>query len=131
MLERALIALVLAAAGAGAFVLLRSHQMRRASRAALAAGKPAILYFRSDGCAPCATQARFLQQVGAQFGERIVIEEVDAEVDQAAAQRYAVFTVPTVLIADPSGTVRFANYGLTDAGKLAGQLRSVDASLPS
>ncbi len=125
MLERVLIALALALLGIGAFALFRLTHLRRASRVATAIGKPAVLYFRSDTCAPCVTQGRFLQQLQAEFGDQIVIEKVDADVEQTKAERYGVFTLPTTLIVDPAGTVRHANYGLADTRKLASQLRTL------
>ena len=131
MVERVLIALILVLAGACAFGLLKGHQMHRASRATVATGKPTIVYFRNDACVPCVTQARYVQQLEAQFGDRIVVEKLDAGADQPTAERYGVFTVPTVLVVNPNGVVRYANYGLTDAGKLAAQLRSVQPQLAS
>lgn len=127
MFERLLLTLGLILLGCAAYVVLRQAHLRRASRVAVATGKPAILYFRSDACAPCATQGRFLRQLQAEFGDRIVVEKVDADVEQATAERYGVFTLPTTLIVDPQGTVRHANYGLTDTRKLAGQLRTVES----
>ena len=126
MLERILITLGLALLGIGIFAVFRYDHLRRASKATIAIGKPAILYFRSDACAPCTTQGRFLQQLQAEFGDRIVVEKVDADVEQAKAERYGVFTLPTTLIVDPKGMVRHANYGLADTRKLAGQLRTVE-----
>ena len=131
MLERFLITLGLALLGICAFAAFRYDHLRRASKAAVAIGKPAILYFRSDACAPCSTQGRFLQQLQAEFGDRIVVEKVDADVEQAKAVRYGVFTLPTTLIVDPKGTVRHANYGLADARKLAGQLRTLELGTAS
>ena len=125
MFERLLLTLVLMLLGLAAFVVLRQAHLRRASRVAVAAGRPAILYFRSAACAPCATQGRFLQQLQVEFGDRVVIEKVDADLDQATAERYGVFTLPTTLIVDPQGMVRHANYGLADTRKLAGQVRAV------
>lgn len=125
MLERLLITVTLALVGVSVFVLFRLYHLRRASQATVALGKPAILYFRSDACAPCVTQGRFLRQLQAELGERIVIEKVDADVEPATAERYGVFTLPTTLIVDPAGTVRQVNYGLADTRKLAGQLRSL------
>ena len=126
MLERFLITLGLALLGICVFAAFRYDHLRRASKAAVAIGKPAILYFRSDMCAPCTTQGRFLQQLQAEFGDRIVVEKVDADVEQAKAERYGVFTLPTTLIVDPKGTVRHANSGLAVTRKLAGQLRTVE-----
>jgi thioredoxin 1 len=127
MLERLLISLGLTLLGIGVFAAFRYGHLRRASKATAAIGKPAILYFRSDACAPCSTQGRFLQQIQAEFGDRIVVEKVEADVEQAKAARYGVFTLPTTLIVDPRGTVRHANYGLTDTRKLASQLRTLES----
>ena len=129
MLERLLLTVTLTLAGRGclfdAFPVL--FTLRRAQAGAVAIGKPAILYFRSDACVPCSTQGRLLQQLQAEFGDRIVsVEKVDTEKEQAKAQRYGVFTLPTTLIVDPPGTVRYANYGLADPRKLASQLRAIE-----
>ena len=51
--------------------------------------------------------------------------------EQAKAERYGVFTLPTTLIVDPKGTVRHANYGLADSRKLANQLRALQLSGPT
>jgi thiol-disulfide isomerase/thioredoxin len=126
MLERLLLTVTLTLAGAVAFALFRYFHLRRASQATVAIGKPAILYFRSDACAPCSTQGRFLQQLQAEFGDRIVVEKVDADVEQAKTERYGVFTLPTTLIVDPQGMVRHVNYGLADTRKLASQLHTLE-----
>jgi thioredoxin 1 len=121
-----LIALGLVALGMAVFMAFRFFHLRRASQVISAAGKPAIVYFRSDACAPCSTQGRFLQQLQAEFGDRIAIEKVDADLEQAKTERFGVFTLPTTLVVDGRGRVRHANYGLTDARKLAGQLRALE-----
>jgi thioredoxin 1 len=130
MLERLLISAALVLLGTGGFFVFRLDHLRRAGRATAAAarpaGKPALLYFRSDACAPCVAQARFVQQLQTQFGDAIVVEKVDADKDQAVAVRYGVFTLPTTLIVDRSGQVRHANYGLTDARRLASQLNGLN-----
>jgi thioredoxin-like negative regulator of GroEL len=127
MTDRILITLVVIAAGVAAYLLLQGWQRRRASAAAVttgaAAGRPTILYFRSDHCAPCAAQSRFLDQLSAQMGDAIAVRRIDAEQDAATASRFGVFTVPTTLVVDAAGQVRHANYGLADAGKLTAQLR--------
>ena len=125
MLERLLIVVTVMFVGVAAYTLFRYLHLRRASQVTVAAGKPAILYFRSDACPPCATQGRFLQQLQKEFGDQIVIEKVDADVAPDVAKRYRVFTLPTTLVVDPAGTVKHVNYGLTDARRLAGQVRSL------
>jgi thioredoxin 1 len=128
MLERALVALVLAALAVAIYRLVRSVQLHRASRATAPAGKLAVLYFGTDVCAPCTTQDWFLQQLQAQFGDQVVIEKIDADAEQETAARYGVFTVPTTLVVDADGRVRNANYGLADTRKLAAQLMAIGAT---
>jgi thioredoxin 1 len=126
--DRVLIALLVMVAGVAAFLLFQAWQRRKASVAfaqapAAQPGRATILYFRSDHCAPCAAQGRYLDQLAAQLGESVSIRKIDADVDTDAASKFGVFTVPTTLIVDAAGQVRHANYGLADAGKLVAQLR--------
>ncbi len=123
MIERILIAVMVIAAGAGMYLLFIRRQQARATAAVEPTGKPTILYFRSDACAPCATQWRFLQMVRGQFGDAIQLEKIDADVEPERAARFGVFTLPTTLVVDAAGKVRHANYGLVEPVKLAAQLR--------
>jgi thiol-disulfide isomerase/thioredoxin len=125
MFERVLVLIGVSLLSALAFVLLRNWQMRRASQAAPAHGRPSVLYFRSDSCAPCVMQWRFLQQLQAQYGDQVQIEKIDADLDRAAAERFGIFTLPTTLVVDATGQVKHANYGLADVGKLARQVASI------
>ena len=87
---------------------------------------PHCSIFAATPAAPCVAQARFVQELQAQYGDALEVEKVDTDKDQAAAERYGVFTLPTTLIVDRSGRVRHANYGLTDARRLASQLDSLN-----
>jgi thioredoxin-like negative regulator of GroEL len=125
MIDRVLITVVVICAGVAAYLLFQVWQRSRASAAFEPTGKPTVLYFRSDTCAPCAAQARFLEQVRSQFGDRIAIEKIDADAERERADRFGVCTVPTTLVVDAEGKVRHANYGLAEPAKLAAQLREV------
>jgi thiol-disulfide isomerase/thioredoxin len=127
MFERLLLALLFVMAGITAYLLYNWWHLRSASRYTSALDRPAVLYFRSDHCAPCVTQARFLEQIQRQFGDGLAVEKIDADVQPQKAQRYGVVTLPTTLIVDRDGIVRHANYGLADARKLARQLEAVMA----
>jgi len=129
--DRILIALVVMAVGVTAYLLLQGWQRRKASVAVAATAtsgttapdRPTILYFRSDHCAPCAAQSRYLDQLAGQLGDAVAVRKIDADIDADLASQFGIFTVPTTLIVDAAGQVRHANYGLADLGKLAGQLR--------
>lgn len=130
MLERLAISLVLIATLLVAYRLFETRHKARASsatspRAGEVARQPSLLYFRSDHCTPCVTQAQFLQQLPEQMTRRIKIEQIDAEKERDVAARYGVFTLPTTMLVDRQGSVRHVNYGLIDAHKLTSQLESV------
>lgn len=130
MIERLLLTMIVALLGIAAFMAMRYWHMRRANRAngpnPASVDRPTLLYFRSDSCAPCVTQAHYLQALEQGYGSRVTIQKVDADVEPELASRYGIFTLPTTLIIDRSGEVRNINYGLTATKKLAGQLEKVE-----
>ena len=87
---------------------------------------PTLLYFRSDSCAPCVTQASYLQALEQQIGGQVSIQKIDADMEPNVASLFGIFTLPTTLIIDKGGEVRHINYGLTAATKLAQQLESIE-----
>lgn len=121
MIERLALVVFLTVAAAGAYHALRALHVRRMRPSAAGEGVPALLYFRSDSCAVCPTQGRFVDQLATQWDDRVRVEWVDAERDPETASRYNVFTLPTTIWIDGDGRVRQVNYGLTDAGKLGRQ----------
>lgn len=125
MLERVLIVAVLIAAGYGAYFLFKQAHMRRLQPERERTGRPRLLYFRSDYCAPCLTQARFLEELPDGVKQRVAIEKIDVERETETASRYGVFTLPTTLLLDDEGSIRHVNYGLADAGKLARQVKGL------
>ncbi|MFQ5419088.1 MAG: thioredoxin family protein [Anaerolineae bacterium] len=125
MIERLLIVLALTALGSGAFVALKQVHLRRLGRVAVADGRPTILYFRSDQCAPCVTQGRYLDKLETEWHGRVAIEKIDTDDEPDKAAQFNVFTLPTTLILDATGQVRQINYGLTDGRKLSMQVASV------
>lgn len=130
MIERLLLTIILASLGIVAFTTMRYWHMRQASKAngtyPEPVDRPTLLYFRSDSCAPCVTQAHYLQALERKYSGRVDIQKVDADVEPELASRYGIFTLPTTLIVDRSGEVRHINYGLTATGKLAQQLEKVE-----
>ena len=130
MIERIVISLALIAVLAAAYRLFATgHRTRVSSGMSLAAHnvalQPSLLYFWSDHCAPCVTQAQFLGQLPQQMTRQIKIEQIDAEKEREVAARYGVFTLPTTMLVDRQGSVRHVNYGLIDARKLTIQLESI------
>jgi thioredoxin 1 len=125
MIERLLVAVLVAGFCFAAFTLFKRRHLRRATMGGVRGEAPTLLYFTSDRCAPCVTQSRLLAQLPAQITGRVAIQQVDAGEEPEVASRYGVFTVPTTLLIDRDGVVRHINYGLTGAGKLTRQVESV------
>jgi thiol-disulfide isomerase/thioredoxin len=129
MVERLLISLAIALLVTAALLALRSVHSWRASRlsAMMTAGdeRPTILYFRGDHCGPCQAQSHHLRQLERELGDRLAVQEIDAERDGDLAARYGIFTLPTTLVTDGGGQVKHINYGLAATTTLARQLESV------
>ncbi len=132
MTERLLLALAICLLGVSVYAIYRGLHMTGITRlvtvrsdGSIGRAQPRLLYFRSDSCGPCVAQARYLERVQAEFEDEVRVEKIDADVDWDRAARYGIFTLPTTILIDAGGTVRHINYGLTDARKLATQLRSV------
>ena len=93
------------------------------------AGRPAVLYFTSDGCVQCKLQQTpVLQRFMATTG--ISVYPVDALTQTELARFFAVMTVPTTVVLDSRRRPRAINYGLAPLQKLEEQVRSVDVGMP-
>ncbi|HSG15135.1 MAG TPA: thioredoxin family protein [Anaerolineae bacterium] len=129
MVDRLLLSLAIALLVTVALLALRFVHLRRATRLSvrMSAGdeRPTILYFRGDHCGPCQAQSYHLRQLERELGDRLAVQEIDAERDGDLADHYGIFTLPTTLVTDGGGQVKHINYGLAAATTLARQLESV------
>lgn len=88
-------------------------------------GKPGVILFTADHCAPCKFQQRpALQRLKAETQELQVIE-VDVEANPEAAQRWGVMSLPTTYVLDKAGQPKAINHGVTSTEKLKQQLESI------
>jgi len=129
VLSRILWAGLLIGAGVGLFLLVNRTILHRTTGLSKylpgwQPGRPVILYFTTPDCAPCRTiQRPALQQVQAEWGDRLQVIEVDATRYADLAKRWGVLSVPTTFLLDTSGKPRFVNHGVTHAEHLMDQLR--------
>jgi len=136
MLERLAAALALIVVGYLVYRLYGWFIMRRLVGAGMrlegyTPGKPAILYFTDPGCAPCQTlQDPALEQVAAQFGERLQIIKVQALENPHLTDSWGVLSLPTTFIIDTRGRPRGVNHGVARAPRLLDQLQAIGEASP-
>lgn len=134
MIERALLAVVLAALGFVIYRLYTRHQIGKAAAIIgddplLANGKsgvPTIVYFTTPTCAPCRLQQTpVLEQLQRELDEdHLRLIRVDATEDPDAADRWGVFSVPTLFVLDAQGQPRSVFNGVVGLEKLKQELQA-------
>jgi len=124
MIERAIVSGLIVTVFLIFWFIFRQIQIKRASRVLAVipsmSSQPSLLYFKSDNCAPCAAQEHHLRDLEESSGLRV--SRINVDYDPDTADSYGIFTVPTTLIVGQDGTVRYANYGVTNIKKLTHQL---------
>jgi thioredoxin 1 len=132
VLFRAIIAVLLLAAGVAVYWLANRVIIARARGARLGLEKlrpgiPAILYFTTPSCAPCKTVQRpALRRLAERLGEGFQLIEVDASARPQLANYWGVLSVPTTFIIDSKGRPRRVNHGVASTEKLSRQIEEVE-----
>jgi thioredoxin 1 len=123
MIERLLITTLLILIGTSAYATFKRRHVRVLGDLETAASQiPTILYFASESCGACPSQARYLEQLVTLWQDKLKVQKIDAEVEPETAVKYGVFTLPTTILIDQQGDVREINYGLTHTQKLTQQV---------
>lgn len=124
MLERILIAGLLALAGIVAYRALLFWQKRRAdARAKLAHSRlPMLLVFSSPTCAPCKLQQiPIVDKLMPEWQDKIDALIVDVTQQPDIATQYGVWSLPTTIVVDASQNVIAINHGVADERTLREQ----------
>lgn len=117
--------LIMIAAGVGACLVgaIRTYYAARRPRFALQSRTPArlrrsdfknpdadwlVVLFSSSTCASCEA---VWDEVAAYESSRIAVDNIESLLQRQLHRRYHIESVPTVVIANPAGTVRFAHIG--------------------
>ena len=66
--------------------------------AVLESDKPVLVDFWADWCQPCHMLAPTIEQLAERYGDRITVAKVDIDAAKALATRYAINSIPTVLL---------------------------------
>ena len=64
----------------------------------LASDRPVVVDFWASWCPPCLKIAPVLDELAAEFGERLLMTTIDADENPAAVRTYGVLSMPTLLV---------------------------------
>lgn len=133
MIERTLFVLMVALLGYAAYRWYLRRQMRTAADSVITdpliangkPGVPTIVYFTTPTCAPCRLQQTpVLNQLRREMDEdHLRLIRIDATEDPAAAERWGVFSVPTLFIIDQASRLRNVHNGVVGLEQLKQELQ--------
>lgn len=93
----------------------------------LQVGKPALIYFTSQGCVPCrTTQKPIINKLLQEKGDSIQFLTVTIDEAMEDALRWGVMQVPRTFILDANLQVRHSNLGVAQLATLKQQLAEVE-----
>ena len=58
---------------------------------------PAIIDFYADWCGPCKALAPVLEELSAEYGDKVTIYKVDTEAEQELAAAFGIRSIPSML----------------------------------
>lgn len=84
----------------------------------LEADRPVLVKFEAPWCGPCKAMAPMIDELAAEFGDRLTIATLDIDQNNRTPHRFGVRGVPTVMIFD-QGQVVAQKIGLPRKPELA------------
>lgn len=65
--------------------------------------KPAIIDFYADWCGPCKMLAPIMEELNAEYGDKVDIYKVDTEAEQELSQVFGIRSIPSILFIPMEG----------------------------
>lgn len=82
-------------------------------------GKPTLIDFWATWCGPCRRLAPTIEELAAQYGDRVNIGKCDVEEDEQLAMQYQVSSIPTIVLLNKQGELFKRLVGLQTKATLA------------
>ncbi|MEG1915419.1 MAG: thioredoxin [Muribaculaceae bacterium] len=77
--------------------------------------KPAIIDFYASWCGPCKTLSPILEELAAEYGDKIIIYKVDTEAEQDLSVAFGIRSIPTLLFIPLKGEPQMAQGAMPKA----------------
>lgn len=77
--------------------------------------KPAIVDFYASWCGPCKMVAPILEELAAEYGDRIIIYKVNTEKEQELAGAFGIRSIPSLLFIPMEGQPQMAVGAMSKA----------------
>ncbi len=85
--------------------------------------KPAIVDFYADWCGPCRAIAPTLQELAAQYGDKIIIYKVNIDKDPDLAHAFGIRSIPAVMYIPVKGEPKMT-VGGRDKAKFEAEIKA-------
>lgn len=63
----------------------------------LASGKPVVIDFWAEWCGPCRMMAPIVDELAAEYGDKVAIGKCDVEANEEITAQYGVRNIPTIV----------------------------------
>jgi thioredoxin 1 len=90
---------------------------------ALANGKPTVAEFGATTCIPCKRMKPIMEEIAAEYGDRLNMSFVDVSKRSDLANRYAISLIPTQIFFDSSGQEITRHIGYWPKEELVAKLQ--------
>ena len=90
----------------------------------LNAGKPALVDFWAVWCGPCRVIGPIVEELAAEYGDRVVVGKLDVDANRDTADKYGIQAIPTLLLVN-TGEIADRIVGVTDKTSLTSKLDSL------
>lgn len=96
-----------------------------AEETAPAGALPKLVELGSVGCIPCQMMQPILKELRTELEGKVEVEVIDVAEDNAAARRYGIMTIPTIVWEDAEGNELDRHIGMMDKQDILDKMREL------